>query len=56
MSLSEQLGFRKILAFGLATVALVLLADFIFFGAGYARWLVLCLTLLAGSLGWKLWR
>ena len=54
--LSEQLGLRKLLIFGLAVLTSVLLADLLFFSAGSGRWLILCAALLAGGLGWKLRR
>jgi lysylphosphatidylglycerol synthetase-like protein (DUF2156 family) len=55
-SLSEQLGLRKVVGFSLAVLAIVLLADLMFFSVGQGRWLILCAALLAGVLGWRLSR
>lgn len=54
--LAEQLGVRKVVAFGVGMVALVLLAHTAFFAVGTTRWVSLGMAFLAGSVSWKLRR
>lgn len=54
--LMEQLGFSKILRFGIATIVLLSLAYTFFFAKGINLWIGLAVATLAGGLFWKLRR